>query len=127
MNDEMVMHYTVMDTLEMAGWAGQPLALVTLALSVLGVICMIKRLSLSGRWGFTIAACLPFLIGVSGTVTGMMSAFATLKTRGLADGSRFFAAMAEVALPFSIGLFCSALVMTLAFLVWLRGPRPGEP
>jgi hypothetical protein len=119
-----VMHYTLLDTLQMAGWSGRPLAVATLGLIVLGVVLLVKRPSPSSRWGYTMASALPLLIGLTGTVTGMMSAFSTLGSRALADGIRFFAAMGEVTLPLSIGLFGSAIAMTFAFFVWIRGVKP---
>ena len=51
-----------------------------------------------------IGVCTP-MIGLTGTVTGMMSAFATLGTSGVGDPSKLSAAIGEVLVATASGLF----------------------
>ena len=123
---EMGMHYSLIDYVEMAGWSARPLVTVFLGLIIVGIKLFVKKPDPGVRWGYTIVASLPFFIGMTGTVTGLITAFSTLGSKPSSDLSRFFGVMGEVILPLGMGLFGSAIAMTLAFLVWMRGMEPAK-
>jgi biopolymer transport protein ExbB len=64
-----------------------------------------------------IGVCTP-MIGLTGTVTGMMSAFATLGTSGVGDPSKLSAAIGEVLIATASGLFIA--VPAFMFFYFLR-------
>jgi hypothetical protein len=119
-------HYSLVDYIEMAGWSARPLVMVTLGLIILGLKLFISKPAPSVRWAYTIAASLPLFIGISGTLTSFIAAFSALGAKGSADNSRFHGAMGEIVLPLVIGLFGAAMVMTLAFFLWMRNMKPGR-
>ncbi|WP_395749275.1 hypothetical protein [Prosthecobacter sp.] len=119
-----VCHYSLVDYISMAGWTSRPLVLSILGLLILGIILFKKRPSPSVRWGYTMAASLPLFIGFVGTTTGLMTVLSTLGLKGPPDRARFHAAMGEVILPLTIGLFGAAIAMTLAFFIWMRSMKP---
>ncbi|WP_395743832.1 hypothetical protein [Prosthecobacter sp.] len=118
--DSMEMHYSLLDVVKMMGWSAWPVFLWTLLLLVLGAIALVKRFPPGKCWAFVIGAFVPACYGVAGTVTGAMSAFATLRSGGLSDPAKFHGALHEISLAATAGFFCSAVLMTLAIFVWLR-------
>lgn len=64
-----------------------------------------------------IGVCTP-MIGLTGTVTGMMSAFATLKTSGAGDPAKLSGAIGEVLIATASGLFIA--VPAFMFFYFLR-------
>jgi biopolymer transport protein ExbB len=64
-----------------------------------------------------IGVCTP-MIGLTGTVTGMMSAFATLGTSGVGDPSKLSGAIGEVLIATASGLFIA--VPAFMFFYFLR-------
>jgi len=64
-----------------------------------------------------IGVCTP-MIGLTGTVTGMMSAFATLGTSGVGDPSKLSAAIGEVLVATASGLFIA--VPAFMFFYFLK-------
>lgn len=64
-----------------------------------------------------LGVCTP-MIGLTGTVTGMMSAFATLGTSGVGDPSKLSAAIGEVLIATASGLFIA--VPAFMFFYFLR-------
>ena len=64
-----------------------------------------------------IGVCTP-MIGLTGTVTGMMSAFSTLGTSGVGDPSKLSAAIGEVLIATASGLFIA--VPAFMFFYFLR-------
>lgn len=70
-----------------------------------------------------IGVCTP-MIGLTGTVTGMMSAFATLGTSGVGDPSKLSAAIGEVLVATASGLFIA--VPAFMFFYFLRNRLQGS-
>lgn len=70
-----------------------------------------------------IGVCTP-MIGLTGTVTGMMSAFATLGTSGVGDPSKLSAAIGEVLVATASGLFIA--VPAFMFFYVLRNRLQGS-
>jgi biopolymer transport protein ExbB len=70
-----------------------------------------------------IGVCTP-MIGLTGTVTGMMSAFATLGTSGVGDPSKLSAAIGEVLIATASGLFIA--VPAFMFFYVLRNRLQGS-
>lgn len=64
-----------------------------------------------------IGVCTP-MIGLTGTVTGMMSAFSTLKTSGAGDPAKLSGAIGEVLIATASGLFIA--VPAFMFFYFLR-------
>ena len=64
-----------------------------------------------------IGVCTP-MIGLTGTVTGMMTAFATLKTSGAGDPAKLSGAIGEVLIATASGLFIA--VPAFMFFYFLR-------
>jgi biopolymer transport protein ExbB len=64
-----------------------------------------------------IGVCTP-MIGLTGTVTGMMSAFSTLSTSGAGDPSKLSGAIGEVLIATASGLFIA--VPAFMFFYFLR-------
>ena len=64
-----------------------------------------------------IGVCTP-MIGLLGTVTGMMSAFSTLGTSGIGDPSRLAGAIGEVLIATASGLFIA--IPAFGFFYYLR-------
>jgi biopolymer transport protein ExbB len=70
-----------------------------------------------------LGVCTP-MIGLTGTVTGMMSAFATLGTSGVGDPSKLSAAIGEVLIATASGLFIA--VPAFMFFYFLRNRLQGS-
>lgn len=70
-----------------------------------------------------IGVCTP-MIGLTGTVTGMMSAFDTLGTSGVGDPSKLSAAIGEVLIATASGLFIA--VPAFMFFYFLRNRLQGS-
>lgn len=70
-----------------------------------------------------IGVCTP-MIGLTGTVTGMMSAFETLGTSGVGDPSKLSAAIGEVLIATASGLFIA--VPAFMFFYFLRNRLQGS-
>jgi biopolymer transport protein ExbB len=70
-----------------------------------------------------IGVCTP-MIGLTGTVTGMMSAFSTLGTSGVGDPSKLSAAIGEVLVATASGLFIA--VPAFMFFYVLRNRLQGS-
>ena len=121
------MHYILLDSLQMMGWTAKPIILWTLLLLVLGIFALVKRFPPSKCWAFMIGAFVPACYGIAGSVTGAMSAFSTLKVGGPSNPAMFHGALHEISLAVTAGFFCSAILMTLAILVWLRSKDKIEP
>ena len=64
------------------------------------------------------------MIGLTGTVTGMMSAFDTLGTSGVGDPSKLSAAIGEVLIATASGLFIA--VPAFMFFYFLRNRLQGS-
>ena len=69
-----------------------------------------------------IGVCTP-MIGLLGTVTGMMSAFSTLGTSGIGDPSSLAGAIGEVLVATASGLFIA--IPAFAFFYYLRNRAAG--
>jgi biopolymer transport protein ExbB len=69
-----------------------------------------------------IGVCTP-MIGLLGTVTGMMSAFSTLGTSGIGDPSSLAGAIGEVLIATASGLFIA--IPAFAFFYYLRNRAAG--
>ncbi len=69
-----------------------------------------------------IGVCTP-MIGLLGTVTGMMSAFSTLGTSGIGDPSRLAGAIGEVLVATASGLFIA--IPAFGFFYYLRNRAAG--
>ena len=69
-----------------------------------------------------IGVCTP-MIGLLGTVTGMMSAFSTLGTSGIGDPSALAGAIGEVLVATASGLFIA--IPAFAFFYYLRNRAAG--
>ncbi len=69
-----------------------------------------------------IGVCTP-MIGLLGTVTGMMSAFSTLGTSGIGDPSRLAGAIGEVLIATASGLFIA--IPAFGFFYYLRNRAAG--
>jgi hypothetical protein len=110
-----------------AGWCGEAILAYAAVLLALGLIALIRGVPVSSRWAFTIAGCLPAVIGLLGAVSMWMLAFSTLGTYGMRDSAKLVAAVGEVCAPLLLGLSASAVLMTLAVLVWMRGGRETLP
>ena len=63
-----------------------------------------------------IGVCTP-MIGLTGTVTGMMSAFATLGTSGVGDPSKLAGAIGEVLIATASGLFIAIPAFIFYYLI----------
>jgi biopolymer transport protein ExbB len=70
-----------------------------------------------------IGVCTP-MIGLTGTVTGMMSAFATLGTSGVGDPGKLSGAIGEVLIATASGLFIA--VPAFMFFYFLRNRLQGS-
>ena len=70
-----------------------------------------------------IGVCTP-MIGLLGTVTGMMSAFSTLGTSGIGDPSSLAGAIGEVLVATASGLFIA--IPAFAFFYYLRNRAAGS-
>ncbi len=70
-----------------------------------------------------IGVCTP-MIGLLGTVTGMMSAFSTLGTSGIGDPSSLAGAIGEVLIATASGLFIA--IPAFAFFYYLRNRAAGS-
>ena len=115
---------SLLDFILMAGWTGRTLVVLMLGLLILGIILIKKKPSPSVRWGYTMAASLPVLIGFIGTSTALISEFAVRGSKLASDRTYIYVIMGKAFLPLAIGLFGAAVVMTLAFFVWMRSMKP---
>ena len=117
---EIRVEYPLLDLLRFMGVTGMAGFVISLALVIAAIVLVFRRPKPALCRAFTVAALLPVLLGFAESATWMMRAFATLGVSGMGNMEKFFSAMAEVAVPFQVGLVGSAFGFLSAALVWMR-------
>lgn len=112
---------TLRELLQQSGSYGIMAILLSAALAIVGVVLLIARPRSHARAAYAVAAIAPSLVGLAGSVASSIAAFRAI---GI-EPSMFhvYAAIAEVSQALILGLFGSAVLMSLATLVWLMPGR----
>ena len=113
----------LMDHLDLAGWAGLPILVITVGLLIGGIVLVLARAPFHVRWGYLLCSPLPALLGLCGTLNGAVRAFEALGPEGLLNSRNSLPALGEILHAFAIGLFGSALLGTMAMVVMMRRER----
>lgn len=111
---------TLMDHINLAGWAGQPILFITVGLLIAGVFLVLARPPFRVRWAYLLCSPIPALLGLCGTLNGAMHAFEALGPEGLLNSGHALPALGEILHALAIGLFGSALLATTAMAVMSR-------
>lgn len=113
--------------LHYCGWSGQAIIILTTA-ALMASLLFSRRPSLCIRAGLSLLAVHPVILGMAGTAHILMKAFTETGPGVFNHGQMLLLVLSQASRPLMLGLYCSALLLAVMAVLWLRPlPAPQPP